>query len=78
MPEREVDAMLDSLPMTVVPADKAVAQSAGRLRVMTVDAGLSLGDRFCVALSQRDGLPAWTSDQTWKKIADAVDVVTIR
>lgn len=67
-----------SMPWTMVPADKAVAQSAGRLRVMTVDAGLSLGDRFCVALSQRDGLPAWTSDQTWKKIADAVDVVTIR
>ncbi|RZM05038.1 MAG: VapC toxin family PIN domain ribonuclease, partial [Sphingomonas sp.] len=27
-----------------------------------------------------DGLPAWTSDQNWKKIADAVEVkvVTIR
>ena len=70
MPEREVDAMLDPLPLTVVPADKALAQIAGRLRAATAEAGLSLGDR----------LPAWTSDQNWKKIADAVEVkvVTIR
>ena len=46
----------------------------------TAEAGLSLGDRFCLALARRDGLPAWTSDQNWKKIADAVEVkvVTIR
>ena len=31
MPEREVDAMLDPLPMTIVPADKALGQLAGRL-----------------------------------------------
>ena len=74
MPEREVDAMLDPLPMTIVPADKALAQIAGRLRGTTAQAGLSLGDRFCLALTRRDGLPAWTSDQNWKKVADAVDV----
>ena len=80
MPEREVDAMLDPLPLTVVPIDKALAQIAGRLRAATAEAGLSLGDRFCLALARRDGLPAWTSDQNWKKIADAVEVkvVTIR
>ena len=80
MPEREVDAMLDPLPLTVVPADKALAQIAGRLCAITAEAGLSLGDRFCLALAQRDGLPARTSDQNWRKIADAVDVkvVTIR
>jgi len=37
---------------------------AGRLRAVTADHGLSLGDRFCLALAQRDGLPAWTSDQS--------------
>ncbi len=40
MPEREVDAMLDPLPLTVVPADKALAQIAGRLRATTAEAGL--------------------------------------
>jgi len=80
MPEREVDAMLDPLPMTIVPADKAMAQVAGRLRATTASAGLSLGDRFCLALALRDGLPAWTSDRHWTTIADAVavKVVTIR
>ena len=71
------DAMLDPLPLTLVPADKALAQIAGRLRAATAEAGLSLGDRFCLALAQRDGLPAWTSDQNWKKIADAVEVKVV-
>lgn len=80
MPEREVDAMLDPLPMTIVPVDKAIAQLAGRLRAATAGAGLSLGDRICLALAKRDGLHAWTSDQIWKSVADAlqVKVVVIR
>ena len=80
MPEREVDAMLDPLPMTIVPADKALGQLAGRLRAVTAEAGLSLGDRFCLALARRDGLPAWTADTAWKNIADAatVGVVLVR
>ena len=80
MPAREVDAMLDPLPMTVVPVDKALAQLAGRLRAVTADAGLSLGDRICLALARREGLPAWTSDSQWKTIAEAVEakIVVIR
>ena len=42
MPEREVDAMLDPLPLTVVSADKALAQIAGRMHAITAEAGLSL------------------------------------
>lgn len=80
MPAQEVDAMLQPLPMTVVPADHALAAMAGRLRSVTAQAGLSLGDRFCLALAQRDELPAWTGDQDWKKVADAtgVKIVAIR
>jgi PIN domain nuclease of toxin-antitoxin system len=80
MPPEEVEAMLKPLPMTVVPVDQALATLTGRLRGVTADAGLSLGDRFCLALARRDGLPAWTGDQGWKKIAEAaeVKVVTIR
>ena len=80
MPAGEVDAMLQPLPLVVVSADRALATLAGRLRSLTAEAGLSLGDRFCLALAQRDGLPAWTSDQNWKKVAEAagVKVVAIR
>jgi PIN domain nuclease of toxin-antitoxin system len=66
--------------MTIVPNDKALAQLAGRLRAVTADHGLSLGGHFCLALARRDGLPAWTIDQSWKALADAakVKVVAIR
>lgn len=77
MPEREVDAMLDPLPIALIPVDKELARKAGRLRAVTASAGLSLGDRFCLALAHRERLPAWTADINWKSIADAVEVEVI-
>ena len=74
MPAGQVDAMLRPLPMTIVEADEALATIAGHLRAVTADAGLSLGDRFCLALARRDGLPALTADKQWRTIADAVGV----
>lgn len=80
MPADQIDAMLKPLPMTVVAADQALAVIAGRLRAATAEAGLSLGDRFCLALARRDGLPALTADKQWRIIADpaGVDVSVIR
>ena len=80
MPASEVDAMLRPLPVDIVPADEALAHIAGRLRAVTATAGLSLGDRFCLALAKRDGLPAVTADRQWRTIADeaGVKVTVIR
>ena len=80
MPDEEVRTMLQPLPMTLAPADAELAWEAGRLRAVTVEAGLSLGDRFCLALAKREQLPAWTADRKWKDVADAVGakVVIIR
>lgn len=80
MDEHEIDAMLDPLPIELVPADKELARLAGLLRRPTAQAGLSLGDRFCLALAKQKCLSAWTADKGWKRIAGAagVDVVTIR
>ncbi len=77
MPAPEVDAMLDPLPMTLVEADADLARIAGRLRLITSNAGLSLGDRFCLALAARDGLPAWTADRKWRSVAEAAGVVVV-
>lgn len=74
MPPREVDAMLNPLPMRLVPADAALALAAGHLRGVTAQAGLSLGDRFCLALAAREGWQAWTADRQWAQVADAVGV----
>jgi ribonuclease VapC len=73
MPPDEVDAMLAPLPLIVVEADAALATKAGRLRRATAEAGLSLGDGFCLALAARDGLPAWTADRQWRRIAKKID-----
>lgn len=74
MPAGEVDAMLKPLPMVVIDADQGLATIAGRLRAVTAEAGLSLGDRFCLALARRDGLPALTADKQWRTVADAAGV----
>ncbi len=80
MPPGEVDAMLAPLPLTVVDADVALARIAGRLRKVTAEAGLSLGDRFCLALAARDRLPAWTADRQWRTISNRIgaEIVIIR
>jgi len=80
MPPAAVDAMLRPLPLDVVPADRELADMAGCLRALTAEAGLSLGDRFCLALALRDGLPAWTADRQWRTVSGAIDatVVVIR
>lgn len=79
-PLEEVRAMLGALPYTVVPADDALAWEAGSLRAATASAGLSLGDRFCLALAKRLGVAAYTADKAWRDIASevAAKVVIIR
>lgn len=71
MPAEIVDQMLCPLPITLVPADTEFCWEVGRLRAVTAEAGLSLGDRFCLALAKRETLPAWTADRRWKEVADA-------
>lgn len=79
-PLDDVRAMLGTLPYTVVAADDAMAWEAGTLRAMTSSAGLSLGDRFCLALAKRLGVAAYTADKAWRDVAVEVGskVVIIR
>jgi ribonuclease VapC len=77
MPDDVVSAMLTPLPITLVEADVEHFWEAVRLRSLTVEAGLSLVDRFCLALAKREKLPAWTSDRKWREIADAVRVTVV-
>lgn len=79
-PVKAVDAILRSLSVEIVAADADLGREAGYLRAVTAPAGLSLGDRFCLALAKREGLPAWTADRQWRKIAatSGVKIVVIR
>lgn len=51
-PLEDVRAILAALAYAVVPADEAPAWDDGILQSVTATAGLSLGDRFCLALCQ--------------------------
>jgi PIN domain nuclease of toxin-antitoxin system len=49
----------------------------GKLRTATRAAGLSLGDRACLALAAKRNLPAMTADQAWGRLKD-FNVILIR
>ncbi len=54
--------------------DVATAYQAGFLRARTRAAGLSLGDRACLALAKQLNIPALTTDRVWATLALGVDV----
>ncbi len=62
----------------VVPFTAAHAESAAALWPKTRAAGLSLGDRACLALARRYGVPALTADRTWGDVEVGVEVVVVR
>lgn len=65
---------LDKIPVQVVVADAALALAAASLKPLTRAAGLSLGDRYCVARGARENLTVVTADRIWERIAEAVGV----
>ncbi|WP_159719107.1 PIN domain-containing protein [Geminicoccus flavidas] len=70
----EIEALLHPLPIQVIPADAALSYAAGMLRPLTLERGLPLGDRYCLALAKREGALALTAERRWPKIADAAGV----
>lgn len=54
------------------------AIEVARLRPETRAQGLSLGDRACIALARRLGLPALTADAAWSRLDLAVTLQQIR
>ena len=61
-----------------VAYDADLARRTGTLRASTRKAGLSLGDRACLALAQRLGVPVVTADKAWSKIKIDVKIELIR
>jgi PIN domain nuclease of toxin-antitoxin system len=69
---------LDDLQLVVLPFTLDDARSAARLEPLTRARGLSLGDRACLALAQRCGVPAVTADKSWRIPKLPVRVRSIR
>ena len=72
--DAEIRAVLDLLPMSLVPFDQELAFQTGILLPLTRPAGPSLGDRACLALARRLDLPALTADRAWPAVAVQVGV----
>jgi len=74
----EVRRSIDLMVLDVVPFDGDQAYDAAGIRDATRKRGLSLGDRACLQLAARRGLPALTADREWTEIDLDVDVRLIR
>jgi ribonuclease VapC len=78
MPEREAAIAVARLNLRVVAFDEPQARAAARLRSVTRHAGLSLGDRACLALGDRLRCPVVTADRVWASLDVGVAIVVIR
>lgn len=78
MPQAAIRTALDALGIEVAAFSIDDAYQTGLLRPLTKQAGLSLGDRACLALGHHLGLPVLTADRTWERLSVGVAVEVIR
>jgi PIN domain nuclease of toxin-antitoxin system len=78
MSENEAVVAVAGLNLRVVAFDEQHARAAARLRSVTRHAGLSLGDRACLALGETLGCPVVTADRIWANLDVGIEVVVIR
>jgi PIN domain nuclease of toxin-antitoxin system len=71
-------AALGVADLDVVDFSRVLAELTGALVTSTRSKGLSLGDRACLALAQREKLPAVTADRAWVGVDVGVEVRLIR
>jgi ribonuclease VapC len=64
--------------IAVEPFTSADAIEVARLRPLTRDHGLSLGDRACLALARRLDTPVLTADAAWSKLDLRMELRQIR
>jgi PIN domain nuclease of toxin-antitoxin system len=74
----EAKTALQSIALTTVDFDIALAQRTGELRAETRKRGLSLGDRACLSLAEREGVAAITADRSWIGAIPGVEIRLFR
>jgi ribonuclease VapC len=76
--QSEAEKAVAALNFRVAEFDEPQARLAAYLRTGTRSAGLSLGDRACLALGLRFGCPVITADRAWARVDVGVEIVLIR
>jgi ribonuclease VapC len=74
----EADVAIATLELDVVGFSALHARTAAHLRPSTRAAGLSLGDRACLALGLDLRFPVATADRAWASVDVGVETVLIR
>ncbi|GHG10649.1 hypothetical protein GCM10017783_23850 [Deinococcus piscis] len=64
--------------ITIDPGVPGDAYTVARLRPLTRGQGLSLGDRYCLALGQRLGQPVATMDRAWGELELGLEIEVLR
>jgi ribonuclease VapC len=77
-PLDDVAYQIERLHIPVIPFDAEQSRIVASLWKATRAAGLSLGDRACLALGLKMGLAVLTAERTWAKLKLGVDVGLIR
>ena len=78
VPDPDIGPMIVQLHISIVDFEQTQAYSTGLLRRQTRAAGLSLGDRACLALAQQLSLPVLTANRSWTTLNVPVTVTAIR
>ena len=71
---RETRTKLLGLPITIVPADQALAEIAGEIKVL---GKMSLADCFAVALAKQKKADVYTGDPEFRAVEKDVKVVRL-
>ena len=78
LPADHISTAIESLRLAIVSFDKDQAELAGLLRPKTRHAGLSLGDRACLALGLMRKAIVLTCDSAWSNLDLGVAVEQLR
>ena len=74
----ELRVDLESLGLVLEPFSAGQAETAGFLRARTLEYGLSLGDRACLALAIERGETILTADRVWPRLSLGIGIELIR
>ncbi len=74
----EAGRMLERLGARIVPFEASDVVPSARIRAAKGSAALSLGDRACLSLAVRLGMPALTADRIWAELETGAEIKLIR
>lgn len=77
LPANVARAAVEAIGAEIVDFETEQAYLTGELRAVTRSAGLSIGDRACLALARQRNAPALTADRAWSRLS-GFEVVILR